>query len=103
MAESARIAQRFPRRYRRSGDESTVRQTKMRPTRIHHLSGRPRATRVSPGIVAPLAIALMCACGEAAAQEPAAPQAVPAAQLQAAIDKLGNLDYATRTNAARTV
>ena len=75
----------------------------MRPTRIHHLSGRPRATWVSPGIVAPLAIALMCACGEAAAQEPAAPQAVPAAQLQAAIDKLGNLDYATRTNAARTV
>jgi HEAT repeat protein len=39
----------------------------------------------------------------AAAQEPAAPQAVPAAQLKAAIDKLGDLDYATRTNAARTV
>ena len=38
-----------------------------------------------------------------AAQEPPAPQAVPAAQLQAAIDKLGDLDYATRTNAARTV
>jgi HEAT repeat protein len=37
------------------------------------------------------------------AQEPAAPQAVPAAQLQAAIDKLSDLDYATRTNAARTV
>jgi len=28
---------------------------------------------------------------------------VPAAQLQAAIDKLGDLDYATRSNAARTV
>jgi HEAT repeat protein len=39
----------------------------------------------------------------AAAQEPPAPQAVPAAQLQAAIDKLGDLDYLTRTNAARTV
>jgi HEAT repeat protein len=38
-----------------------------------------------------------------AAQEPPAPQAVPAAQLQAAIDKLGDLDYLTRTNAARTV
>ena len=37
------------------------------------------------------------------AQEPAAPQAVSAAQLKAAIDKLGDLDYATRTNAARTV
>ena len=36
-------------------------------------------------------------------QEPAAPQTVSAAQLQAAIDKLGDLDYATRTNAARTV
>jgi HEAT repeat protein len=39
----------------------------------------------------------------AGAQEPSAPQAVPAAELQAAIDKLGDLDYATRTNAARTV
>jgi HEAT repeat protein len=37
------------------------------------------------------------------AQEPAAPQAVAAGELQAAIDKLGNLDYATRTNASRTV
>ena len=41
--------------------------------------------------------------GAAGAQEPAAPRAVPAAELQAAIDKLGDLDYATRTNAARTV
>ena len=37
------------------------------------------------------------------AQDPSAPQTVPAAQLQAAIDKLGDLDYATRTNASRTV
>src|SRR5262249_1176507 len=36
-------------------------------------------------------------------QEPAAPQAVSPAQLKAAIDKLGDLDYTTRTNAARTV
>jgi len=36
-------------------------------------------------------------------QEPAAPQSVSPAQLKAAIDKLGDLDYATRTNAARTV
>jgi HEAT repeat protein len=36
-------------------------------------------------------------------QEPAAPQAVSAAQLQAAIGKLGDLDYATRTNASRLV
>src|SRR5438309_4204035 len=37
------------------------------------------------------------------AQEPSAPQSVSAAQLKAAIDKLGDLDYPTRTNAARTV
>jgi hypothetical protein len=37
------------------------------------------------------------------AQEPAAPQTVNAAQLQAAIDKLGSLDYATRTDASRLV
>jgi HEAT repeat protein len=36
-------------------------------------------------------------------QEPPAPQAVSAAQLQAAIDKLGDLDYEIRTRAARTV
>jgi len=38
-----------------------------------------------------------------AAQEPTAPVAVSAEQLQAAIDKLGNLDYATRMTAARTI
>jgi HEAT repeat protein len=37
------------------------------------------------------------------AQEPAAPQSVSPAQLQAAIAKLGDLDYATRTNASRAV
>ena len=48
-------------------------------------------------------LALIGALRMAGAQEPAAPQAVPAAQLQAAIDELGDLDYATRTNAARAV
>ena len=37
------------------------------------------------------------------AQEPNAPQAVSADQLKAAIDKLGDFDYAVRTAAARTV
>src|SRR5467141_3403508 len=41
--------------------------------------------------------------GEAETQEPAGPQPVSAAQLQAAISKLGDLDYATRTAASRTV
>ena len=42
-------------------------------------------------------------CVAARAQEPASPQTVSPAQLQAAIAKLGDLDYATRTNASRTV
>jgi HEAT repeat protein len=39
----------------------------------------------------------------ASQQEPAAPQAVSPAALSAAIDKLGDLDFATRTDASRTV
>jgi HEAT repeat protein len=35
--------------------------------------------------------------------EPSQPQAVSPAQLQAAINKLGDLDYATRTNASRVI
>ena len=43
-------------------------------------------------------------CGDAAfGQEPAAPRAVSSAELKAAIGKLGDLDYAARTGAARTV
>ena len=38
-----------------------------------------------------------------ASQEPAAPQTVSPQQLKAAIDKLGNLDYETRTEASRLV
>jgi HEAT repeat protein len=41
--------------------------------------------------------------GDGRAQEPSAPQSVSPAQLQAAIAKLGDLDYATRTSASRTV
>jgi HEAT repeat protein len=53
-------------------------------------------------IRATLVAALLC--GHAAlAQEPAAPQSVSAADLQAAIDKLGDLDYDVRTNASRTI
>src|SRR5476649_2811312 len=39
----------------------------------------------------------------AGGQEPAAPQTVSPAQLQAAIAKLGDLDYGARTAASRTV
>lgn len=41
--------------------------------------------------------------GAARAQEPPAPQAVSAEQLQGAIDKLGDLDYGARTTASRLV
>ena len=49
------------------------------------------------------AVGVGLAAGGARAQEPAAPQTVSPAQLQAAITKLGDLDYATRTTASRTV
>jgi HEAT repeat protein len=45
----------------------------------------------------------LCLANVTRAQEPAAPQSVSPAQLQAAIAKLGDLDYATRTTASRTV
>jgi hypothetical protein len=46
---------------------------------------------------------VLCVAAEALAQEPPAPQSVSVEQLQSAIDKLGNLDYTTRTTASRTV
>src|SRR5438132_4454980 len=46
---------------------------------------------------------VLCGGPAAWAQEPNAPQSVSPAQLKAAIDKLGDLDYPTRMNAARTV
>ncbi len=48
-------------------------------------------------------LGLLGDAGSIAAQEPAAPQTVSPADLQRAIDKLGDLDYDTRTVAARTV
>jgi HEAT repeat protein len=45
---------------------------------------------------------LLCA-NRGTAQEPPAPQPVSAEQLKTAVGKLGDLDYATRTAAARTV
>lgn len=48
-------------------------------------------------------LCVLCGQGFVRAQEPPAPQAVSAAQLQAAINKLGDLNYAIRTDASRTV
>src|SRR3954471_24601716 len=50
-----------------------------------------------------LTLSLLAFSSRVSAQEPAAPQTVAAAQLQGAIDKLGSLDYDTRTGASRLV
>ena len=66
----------------------------------------PQWTRKTQSLCAGFVLCVLgFLCGElaAGAQEPSAPQAVPAVQLQASIDKLGNLDCATRTTAAQTV
>jgi HEAT repeat protein len=48
-------------------------------------------------------LCVLVAAPRARGQEPAAPQRTTTAQLQAAIDTLGSLDYTTRTNASRVV
>src|ERR1700730_9328771 len=48
-------------------------------------------------------LAVLSGVTAATAQEPSAPQPVSPAQLKAAIDKLGDLDYDTRSAASRTV
>ena len=48
-------------------------------------------------------LAVLCHGGFAFGQEPPRPQPVSADQLKAAIDKLGDLDYDTRTAASRTI
>ena len=48
-------------------------------------------------------LGVFCVEPAAGAQEPATPQTVSPAQLQAVILKLGDLDYTTRTTASRTV
>jgi HEAT repeat protein len=50
-----------------------------------------------------VALAVCIVAGVATPQEPVAPRPMSAEQLQAAIGKLGDLDYARRTNAARSV
>ncbi len=68
---------------------------------------KPRHRLPKPPLLprAALMLAGLCVLGGVAVrtQEPNAPQAVSPAQLQAAINKLGDLDYATRTGASRLV
>ena len=66
----------------------------------------PQRTRRTRSLLTGSVLCVLCVLrgGELhAAQEPGAPQSVSADQLKAAIDKLGDLDYDTRTAAARTV
>lgn len=64
-----------------------------------------RSTRAVPLLRATvlLVISLLGWAASSLAQEPEAPQAVSAEQLQRAIDHLGDLDYAARTSASRTL
>jgi HEAT repeat protein len=55
------------------------------------------------GVLCFLGVLCVARGARAQAREPSAPQTVSPAQLQAAIAKLGDLDYATRTAASRTV
>lgn len=57
--------------------------------------------RVAGGAL--VCLGLVLGASPLSAQEPAAPQSIAAARLQEAIDKLGSLDYATRTDASKLV
>jgi HEAT repeat protein len=64
---------------------------------------RTRRTQRIKTCICLCVLGVLCGKDVGRAQEPSAPQAVSAAQLKAAIDKLSDLDYAVRTNASRTV
>src|SRR5213595_153980 len=73
-------------------------------TRRQRTEQRPRRRSAHASVLCALC-SVLCVLGirVAAAQEPASPQSVTPAQLKAAIDRLGDLDYATRTDASRVV
>lgn len=62
-----------------------------------------KAPSVQDGVILCLILLLVVGGASGRLQEPAAPQGVTREQLQAAINRLGDLDYETRTEAARTV
>jgi HEAT repeat protein len=66
-------------------------------------SSSPQRTRRIQRFLILCVLGPLCGGTVLSAQEPNAPQAVSAAQLQTAIDKLGDLDYDMRTAAARTI
>jgi HEAT repeat protein len=66
---------------------------------------RSSAHRLGParGLSRAALLLLVVAAGRTLAQEPPAPQPLSEAQVQSAIDRLGDLDYAVRTEASRAV
>jgi HEAT repeat protein len=76
----------------------------MRDTTRTQRKQRPQREYARPRILCVLSfLTVLCVASGTRAQEPAAPLTVSPAQLQAAIAKLGDLDYTIRTNASRTV
>lgn len=69
------------------------------------MTARSIAQRRQParGVSCAALLVLLLAGGHALAQEPPAPQPLSDAQLQAAIDRLGDLDYRVRTDASRAI
>lgn len=67
---------------------------------VQRHSPRPRTLRRT---FAGLALSALLCVSPAQGQEPSAPQATSQEQLHTAIDNLGKLDYAVRTNASRLV
>ena len=91
---------------------SVLQSSTSRPQRAHRAPvgptafdcSRPRRARAGLRVLLVLlAFAVLSNGARLEAQEPAAPQTVDAARLHAAIDTLGALDYAKRTDAARLV
>lgn len=67
-------------------------------------SSQRRASRLlTLSVLCSLCVLCLARGARAQGSEPSAPQTVSPAQLQAAIAKLGDLDFATRTSASRTV
>ena len=89
------------------GASTQRRQGTQRSERPHARSGRSTSSILHASrlffVLWVLCVLCVPSSDAALAQEPNAPQTVSAEQLKAAIDKLGDLDYAARTNAARTI
>jgi hypothetical protein len=63
----------------------------------------PRVRQLPRGL-AVLVLCVLCICeGQSRAQEPRTPETIALERLESSIDRLGELDYQTRTTASRTI